>query len=172
MKERPLTVTYSAGQPTSIVINDYQNAQYFGAIEIGTPGQTPEVVYDTGSSNLWGSNQKAGFLSKHKQYVNSKSSTYEANGTIFEIAYCGLRLLRLLLRRLLPTSSSCLQYACTRGSALTLLQVSQQAMGKLRRLLPTSSSCLQYACTRGSALTLLHFPQQAMRKRRRGRGQP
>lgn len=85
--ERSLTVTYSAGQPTSIVINDYQNAQYFGAIEIGTPGQTLEVVYDTGSSNLWGSNQKAGFLSKHKQYVNSKSSTYEANGTIFKIAY-------------------------------------------------------------------------------------
>lgn len=85
--ERSLTVTYSAGQPTSIVINDYQNAQYFGAIEIGTPGQTLEVVYDTGSSNLWGSNQKPGFLSKHKQYVNSKSSTYEANGTIFKIAY-------------------------------------------------------------------------------------
>jgi len=75
------------GRPIEIVINDYQDAQYFGEIEIGTPSQTLNVVYDSGSSNLWGSNKKPGFLGKKQQYDHSKSSTYEANGTIFNIAY-------------------------------------------------------------------------------------
>jgi len=79
--------TDELGSPISIVINDYSDAQYFGAIEVGTPAQTMNVVYDTGSSNLWVSNLKPGFLSSHKQYDHSKSSTYEANGTTFAIAY-------------------------------------------------------------------------------------
>jgi hypothetical protein len=45
------------------------------------------VIYDTGSSNLWASNIKPGFLSQHKHYDHTKSSTYVANGTTFNIRY-------------------------------------------------------------------------------------
>jgi hypothetical protein len=86
--ERSIKVTYGEfGQPSSIVINNYQDAQYFGDISIGSPAQKVRVIYDTGSSNLWASNQKPGLLSKHQYYDHSKSSTYVANGTTFNIQY-------------------------------------------------------------------------------------
>merc|ERR1712226_1627884 len=69
-----------------IVINDFQDAQYFGTISVGTPPQQLRVVYDTGSSNLW-VNKQTGFLSPHKHYDDSKSSTYVKNGTTFNIRY-------------------------------------------------------------------------------------
>ena len=38
--ERSVKVGYAAnGAPTSIVINDYQDAQCYGPLSIGTPGQ-------------------------------------------------------------------------------------------------------------------------------------
>merc|ERR1711998_780400 len=67
--------------------NNFQDAQYYGEIEIGTPGQKVNVIYDTGSSNLWASNQKPGLFSTHKYYDHDQSSTYTANGTKFEIMY-------------------------------------------------------------------------------------
>jgi hypothetical protein len=36
-----------------VVINDFSNAQYYGPIAVGTPGQVFNVIFDTGSSNLW-----------------------------------------------------------------------------------------------------------------------
>jgi len=87
--ERSVKVTYDEkyGTPSSVVINDYQDAQYFGEISVGTPAQNFEVIYDTGSSNLWAPNMKPKLLSKHKHYDHSKSSTYKPNGTIFKIQY-------------------------------------------------------------------------------------
>jgi hypothetical protein len=76
-----------AGGVDSIVINDFQDAQYFGTISVGTPPQVLRVVYDTGSSNLWVSDIKPGVFSSHKYYDHSKSSTYVANGTTFNIRY-------------------------------------------------------------------------------------
>merc|ERR1712039_727081 len=70
----------------SVVINDYMNAQYYGEIEVGSPGQKEQVVFDTGSANLWVPNKKP-FLSGHNVYSHSKSSSYHANGTVFKIQY-------------------------------------------------------------------------------------
>jgi hypothetical protein len=82
-----VTVTSSPNGPATVVINDYQDAQYYGSIQMGTPAQDLRVIYDSGSSNLWVSNIKPGLLSKHQYYDHSKSSTYVANGTTFNIQY-------------------------------------------------------------------------------------
>jgi len=70
----------------SVVINDYMNAQYYGEIEVGTPGQKEQVIFDTGSSNLWVPSKKP-WLSGHSIYSHGKSSSYHANGTVFKIQY-------------------------------------------------------------------------------------
>jgi len=74
----------------SIVINDYQNSQYYGEITIGTsrPEQKFQVIFDTGSSDLWVASSKCdSSCGTHSKYNSAKSSTYVANGTIFDIEY-------------------------------------------------------------------------------------
>jgi len=85
--EKSAKVSVSATGVYTVVINDYQDAQYYGSIDIGTPAQSMRVVYDTGSSNLWVNNIKPGFFSSHKRYVRSDSSSYVKNGSTFNIAY-------------------------------------------------------------------------------------
>jgi len=72
--------------PHEIDINDFQDAQYFGTIAVGTPPQQLRIVYDTGSSNLW-VNKQTGLFSTHKHYDETKSSTYVKNGSTFNIRY-------------------------------------------------------------------------------------
>merc|ERR1719331_2708804 len=85
-RSEPVKIGYDDyGTPSTIVINDFEDAQYFGEINIGTPKQKVNVVYDTGSSNLWAPNS-ANFL-LHKNYKHAKSSTYQPNGTVFNIQY-------------------------------------------------------------------------------------
>jgi hypothetical protein len=86
-RQHSVTVTSSPNGPATVVINDYQDAQYYGSIQMGTPAQDMRVIYDSGSSNLWVSNIKPGLFSKHQYYDHSKSSTYVANGTTFNIQY-------------------------------------------------------------------------------------
>ena len=75
-----------ATAPTDVVIKDYENAQYYGEISVGSPGQSMAVVFDTGSSNLWVPDKKP-FGSSHSIYKHDKSSTYVENGTKFAIQY-------------------------------------------------------------------------------------
>jgi hypothetical protein len=69
-----------------VIINNYQNAQYYGEVSVGSPPQVMDVIYDTGSSNLWVPNTK-NRLSQHRIYDNTLSETYVANGTEFRIEY-------------------------------------------------------------------------------------
>jgi len=76
------------GHTGDVVIDDFQNAMYYGEIEVGTPGQKINVVYDTGSANLWVPNTRPWLSTTwHNIYTHSKSSTYKANGTVFKIMY-------------------------------------------------------------------------------------
>merc|ERR1719197_2248088 len=65
-----MTSSFCGGEPTEI-----------------SPSQKLEVIYDTGSSNLWVSNIKPGVFSSHHYYDSSKSSSYVANGSTFNIQY-------------------------------------------------------------------------------------
>jgi len=75
---------------------NYLDAQYYGPIKIGTPGQNFTVIFDTGSSNLCVPSTKC--LEKdnnvgtlpcrtHNTYNASESSTYVENGEPFILRY-------------------------------------------------------------------------------------
>ena len=71
---------------TDINITDYMNTQYYGEIGIGTPQQMFNVIFDTGSSNLWVPSTECNSC-KHSKYNHDKSSTYISDGSDFNIQY-------------------------------------------------------------------------------------
>jgi len=72
---------------TPVVVNDYQNAQYYGPVAAGTPLQNFNVIFDTGSSNLWIPSKKCTNCGLHPTYDSSASSSYVSNGTSWKIQY-------------------------------------------------------------------------------------
>lgn len=76
------------GDTGAVVINDYENSQYYGEIELGTPGQKFNVIFDTGSADLWVASASCdSSCGRHAKYDSSKSASYQANGTSFDIMY-------------------------------------------------------------------------------------
>jgi len=73
-----------------IPMSSISNGQLdFSEITLGTPPQSFKVILDTGSSNLWVPSQQCGSIAcyLHTKYDSSASSTYQKNGSSFEIRY-------------------------------------------------------------------------------------
>ncbi|XP_046890410.1 gastricsin-like isoform X2 [Hypomesus transpacificus] len=74
---------------TAMYINNYADTTYYGAITIGTPPQSFQVLFDTGSANLWVDsiycNTQA--CNTHTKFNPQASSTYSANGQTFYLPY-------------------------------------------------------------------------------------
>jgi hypothetical protein len=70
-----------------VVITDYENAQYYGPISMGSNEQPSNVIFDTGSSNLWVPSKSCAKCGSHQRYDSSKSSSYVKDGRVFRIEY-------------------------------------------------------------------------------------
>jgi len=70
-----------------VPLYNFDDTEYYGQVQIGTPGQTFLVLFDTGSSNLWVPSTSCTNCGAHNAYNSSASSTYMANGTAFSIKY-------------------------------------------------------------------------------------
>ena len=82
-------------QEENVILHDLKNAQYYGTLKVGTPPQEFEVIFDTGSSDLWVpsltcTSESMNCASK-TTFDKSKSSSYSEVSlgakTIFDIRY-------------------------------------------------------------------------------------
>lgn len=73
--------------PTAISLKNRFNTQYTGTIQVGTPLQSINVIFDTGSANLWVAKTEKAETQNRTTFVPAISSTFKANATDFSIRY-------------------------------------------------------------------------------------
>lgn len=73
----------------TIPLINQMDTTYYGSIELGTPPQSFNVIFDTGSSDLWVMGAKCGSTAcnNHRKFDPSMSSTYKGSTTPFSIIY-------------------------------------------------------------------------------------
>lgn len=70
-------------------LTDINNSQYVGRITVGTPPQDFDVIFDTGSSNLWINSVKCAdeACKMHRQFDNDQSDTYKEKGIDMSVQF-------------------------------------------------------------------------------------
>lgn len=88
-KKYSLLNAAASSNAVNIPLSNYNDAQFYGPIFLGTPVQSFQVIFDTGSSNLWVPSHKCTTTSclAHSRYTSKYSTTYVANNTNFTITY-------------------------------------------------------------------------------------
>mmetsp|Transcript_22538 Transcript_22538/g.48327 ORF Transcript_22538/g.48327 Transcript_22538/m.48327 type:complete len:399 (-) Transcript_22538:202-1398(-) len=77
------------GANPMVPMKDFQDSEYYGPIQVGTPAQTFNVIYDTGSSNLWVPSKKciSAACKTHKTFDHTKSTSNRADGRKLILPY-------------------------------------------------------------------------------------
>jgi cathepsin D len=72
----------------SISLTDLQDSEYYGEVDIGSPAQKFQVIYDTGSSNLWVPSKTCSNCKKSgARYDSTGSTKFKKNGKGFALQY-------------------------------------------------------------------------------------
>ena len=58
---------------SSVMLHNWENSMYYGTVDVGTPPQKFNVLYDTGSSNTWifGSSCHTNTCMSHNRFDHS-----------------------------------------------------------------------------------------------------
>eukprot|EP00444_Apocalathium_aciculiferum_P000306 CAMPEP_0183409966 /NCGR_PEP_ID=MMETSP0370-20130417/19232_1 /TAXON_ID=268820 /ORGANISM="Peridinium aciculiferum, Strain PAER-2" /LENGTH=385 /DNA_ID=CAMNT_0025592735 /DNA_START=1 /DNA_END=1158 /DNA_ORIENTATION=+ len=80
-----LGVPQIASTKQNVLLNNFNNIIYHGEMSIGTPGQSVDVVFDTGSSDLWVTS--ATTVEGKRFFDAAESSTYRSSSELFAIRY-------------------------------------------------------------------------------------
>lgn len=95
----PGTPSLRLGRSSEKIYN-FMDAQYYGIISLGTPGQNFSVVFDTGSADLWvpSSYCVSQACALHKSFRAFESNSYHHDGRMFGIQYGSGHLLGVMAR--------------------------------------------------------------------------
>ncbi|EDV29381.1 uncharacterized protein TRIADDRAFT_19041 [Trichoplax adhaerens] len=71
------------------ILTNFLDMQYFGEISIGTPSQTFQVIFDTGSADFWIPSSKChnSYCTLHKTFNHSASTTFRPSNYIVSFRY-------------------------------------------------------------------------------------